>query len=169
VNGEVSADGHNWTMGAYATDYLEKNWPTFYGGRGGEYPGEGSIKIANNKNGFLWDYCKRNGVTYRTYAEFMGDKEPNIPVLKNHFCPQYTPWDLSVRDTVRFRQWKHDFDSLLAVDDLPQLNTLRLEMIIPRDSASTDQLHLHMLLIMIWRLVCLWIISVTAGCGKTVW
>jgi len=24
VNGEVSADGHNWTMGAYATDYLEK-------------------------------------------------------------------------------------------------------------------------------------------------
>jgi YVTN family beta-propeller protein len=125
VNGEVSADGHNWTMGAYATDYLEKNWPTSYGGRGGEYPGEGSIKIANNKNGFLWDYCKRNGVTYRTYAEFMGEKEPNIPVLKGHFCSRYTPWDLSVRDTVRFHQWKHDFDSLLAVDALPQLNTLR--------------------------------------------
>jgi hypothetical protein len=125
VNGEVSADGHNWTMGAYATDYLEKNWPTNYGGRGGEYPGEGSIKIANNKNGFLWDNCKRNGVTYRTYAEFMGDKEPNIPVLKDHFCPRYTPWDLSVRDTVRFRQWKHDFDSLLAADALPQLTTLR--------------------------------------------
>ena len=125
VNGEVSADGHNWTMGAYATDYLEKNWPTSYGGRGGEYPGEGSIEIANNKNGFLWDYCKRNGVTYRTYAEFMGDKKPNIPVLKGHFCSRYTPWDLSVRDTVRFRQWKHDFDSLLAADALPQLNTLR--------------------------------------------
>ena len=38
VNGEVSADGHNWTMGGYATDYLEKNWPTSYGGRGGTYP-----------------------------------------------------------------------------------------------------------------------------------
>jgi 40-residue YVTN family beta-propeller repeat len=125
VNGEVSADGHNWTMGAYATDYLEKNWPTSYGGRGGEYPGEGSKEIANNKNGFLWDYCKRKGVTYRTYAEFMGDKEPNIPVLQGHFCSRYTPWDLSVRDTVRFRQWKHDFDSLLAADALPQLNTLR--------------------------------------------
>jgi YVTN family beta-propeller protein len=125
VNGEVSADGHNWTMGAYATDYLEKNWPTSYGGRGGAYPGEGSIVIANNKDGFLWDNCKRNGVSYRTYAEFMGDKEPNIPVLKDHFCPRYTPWNLSVRDTVRFRQWKHDFDSLLAADALPQLNTLR--------------------------------------------
>ncbi|HKK42243.1 MAG TPA: hypothetical protein VJ963_07530, partial [Bacteroidales bacterium] len=27
--------------------------------------------------------------------------------------------------TTRFRQWKHDFDSLLAADALPQLNTLR--------------------------------------------
>ena len=49
VNGEVSADGHNWTMGGYATDYLEKNWPTSYGGRGGSYPGEGAKEIANNK------------------------------------------------------------------------------------------------------------------------
>ena len=42
VNGEVSADGHNWTMGAYATDFLEKTWPTSYGERGGTYPGEGT-------------------------------------------------------------------------------------------------------------------------------
>ncbi|NCW88362.1 MAG: YncE family protein, partial [Chitinophagia bacterium] len=32
VNSEVSADGHNWTMGGYATDYLEKTWPSSYGG-----------------------------------------------------------------------------------------------------------------------------------------
>ncbi|MBS1564747.1 MAG: YncE family protein, partial [Bacteroidetes bacterium] len=42
VDGEVSADGHNWSMGAYATDFLEKNWPTSYGGRGGTYPAEGN-------------------------------------------------------------------------------------------------------------------------------
>ncbi len=35
VDAEVSADGHNWSMGAYATDYLEKTWPTGYGDRGG--------------------------------------------------------------------------------------------------------------------------------------
>jgi hypothetical protein len=125
VNGEVSADGHNWTMGAYATDFLEKTWPTSYGGRGGSYPGEGSREIANNKNGFIWDNCKRSGVSYRTYAEFMGDKKPNIPSLKDHFCPTYTSWDLSVRDTTRFRQWKNDFDSLMAVNAVPQLTTLR--------------------------------------------
>jgi YVTN family beta-propeller protein len=125
VNGEVSADGHNWTMGAYATDYLEKNWPTSYGGRGGEYPGEGNILIANNKDGFIWDDCQRNGVSYRSYAEFIDDHKPNIPVLKNHFCNSFTSWDLSVRDTVRFRQWKNDFDSLLKADALPRFNSLR--------------------------------------------
>jgi YVTN family beta-propeller protein len=125
VNGEVSADGHNWTMGAYATDFLEKTWPTSYGGRGGSYPGEGSRIIANNKNGFIWDYCMRSGVSYRTYAEFMGDKKPNIPALKGHFCPGYSSWDMSVRDTTRFSQWKHDFDSLMAINAVPQLTTLR--------------------------------------------
>jgi hypothetical protein len=28
VDAEVSADGHNWSLGAYATDFLEKTWPT---------------------------------------------------------------------------------------------------------------------------------------------
>jgi len=125
VDGEVSADGHSWTMGAYATDYLEKNWPTSYGDRGGAYPGEGGREIANNKNGFLWDNCQRNGVSFRTYGEFMGDKGPNIPVLKDHFCKYFTLWDQSVRDTVRFNQWRRDFDSLLTAGALPQLNTIR--------------------------------------------
>lgn len=126
VDGEVSADGHNWTMGAYASDYLEKNWPTSYGSRGGFYPGEGDRETANNKNGFLWDYCKRFGVSYRSYAEFIsGDNTPNLPVLEHHFCPTYAHWDLSIRDTVRFYQWKHDFDSLLVVGKVPQLNTMR--------------------------------------------
>lgn len=126
VDGEVSADGHNWTMGAYATDYLEKNWPTSYGGRGGSYPGEGSREIANNKNGFLWDFCKRYGVSYRSYGEFIGDNnKPNIPVLKDHFCENYIGWDMSIRDTVRFRWWKQDFETLLAKGKVPQFNSIR--------------------------------------------
>jgi len=125
VDGEVSADGHNWSMGAYASDYLEKTWVTSYGGRGGEYGGEGGREIANNKNGFLWNQAERAGVTFRTYGEFADNYMPNIPVLKDHFCRYYTSWDESVRDTTRFGQWKKDFDSLLAINKLPQLNTLR--------------------------------------------
>jgi hypothetical protein len=124
VNGEVSADGHSWTMGAYATDYLEKNWPTDYGERGGSYAGEGAREIANNKL-FFWDQCKRQGVTYRTYGEFVDDNGPTIPVLKDHYCKYFTPWVQSVRDTVRFRQWKRDFDSLISVNAVPQFNSIR--------------------------------------------
>ncbi len=126
VDGEVSADGHNWSMGAYANDYLEKTWVTSYGGRGGDYDAEGNRAIANNKNGFIWDHCKRAGISYRTYGEFADDYKPNIDVLKNHFCPYYTSWDQSVRDTTRVAQWKRDFDSLLSMNALPKLNTLRI-------------------------------------------
>jgi YVTN family beta-propeller protein len=125
VDAEVSADGHNWSMGAYATDYLEKTWPTSYGGRGGNYDSEGNRGIANNKNGFIWDDCRRAGISYRSYGEFADNYKPNIPVLKGHYCPYYTGWDLGVRDTVRFGQWKKDFDSLVTADALPRLNTVR--------------------------------------------
>jgi hypothetical protein len=126
VDGEVSADGHNWSLGANANDYLEKNWVTSYGGRGGTYDAEGTREIANNKMGFIWDFCKRAGISYRTYGEFADDYKANIPVLENHFCPYFTSWDESVRDTTRFYQWKREFDSLLAKNAVPRLNTLRL-------------------------------------------
>jgi YVTN family beta-propeller protein len=125
VDGEVSADGHNWTMGAYATDFLEKTWPTSYGGRGGTYSAEGNRAIANNKKGFFWDHCKKAGVSFRTYGEFADNYKPNIPVLKGHYCTFYTGWDLATRDTTRFYQWKKDFDSLLANNQLPRFNSVR--------------------------------------------
>lgn len=46
VDAEVSADGHNWSTAAYGTDFVEKTWPTSYGGRGGNYDFEGTRKVA---------------------------------------------------------------------------------------------------------------------------
>lgn len=125
ADGEVSADGHNWSTSAHATDYLEKNWVTSYGGRGGTYGGEGQREIANPKKGFIWDYAKRAGVSYRTYGEFADDGKANIPALENHLCPYYPSYNLSVRDTIRYNAWQREFDSLIAVNEVPQLNTLR--------------------------------------------
>jgi YVTN family beta-propeller protein len=125
VNAEVSADGHNWSMGGYANDYLEKTWPTSYGGRGGTYGGEGERDIANNKNGFIWNNCHRYGISYRTYGEFADGEKPSIPILKDHFCPQFPGFDMSIRDTFRFNLWKKDFDSLLSIGQLPRFNTVR--------------------------------------------
>ena len=125
VDGEVSADGHNWSLAANANDYLEKTWPTDYGGRGGNYDAEGNRDIASPDRGFIWDYCKRAGISYRTYGEFADDYKANIPVLKDHFCPYYTSWDEKVKDTTRFYQWKREFDSLLAANAVPKFNSLR--------------------------------------------
>ena len=126
VDGEVSADGHNWSLAAHGNDYLEKTWPTNYSGRGGTYDAEGARDIASPDRGFIWDYCKRAGISYRTYGEFADDFKANIPVLKDHFCTYFSSWDQQVRDTTRANQWKRDFDSLVNANALPRLNTLRL-------------------------------------------
>ncbi|MEJ0032876.1 MAG: alkaline phosphatase family protein [Bacteroidota bacterium] len=125
VNAEVSADGHNWSMGAYANDYLEKTWPTSYGGRGGTYGGEGEREIANNKDGFIWNNCAKYGVTYRSYGEFTDHDKAAIPILENHLCVSYAGYDLSIRDTTRFYTWKKDFNELLKKNAVPAFNTVR--------------------------------------------
>ncbi len=78
------------------------------------------------RDGFIWDHCKRAGISYRTYGEFADDQKANIPALEGHFCPYFTSWDTSVKDTTRVSQWKREFDSLVVAGALPQLNTLRL-------------------------------------------
>ena len=126
VDAEVSADGHNWSMAAYATDYVEKTWPTSYGGRGGTYDYEGSRKIAYPRDGFIWDYCKRAGVSFRSYGEFAGDGKATLATLNGHIAPKYQAYNLDVKDIDRIAVFKTDFDSLLAMNAVPQFNTLRL-------------------------------------------
>jgi len=122
VDAEVSADGHNWSMAAYANDFIEKTWPTEYGGRGGDYPYVGNRKIALPKSGFIWDDCLRHGVTFRNYGEFCDDGKPAEKALADHTCKSYKGWDLSYHDVDREKVWEKDFDSLVAINAVPQLN-----------------------------------------------
>ncbi len=126
VDAEVSADGHNWSTAAYANDYVEKNWVTSYGGRGGSYDYEGSRKIAYPKNGFIWDFCKRANVSFRTYGEFVWDGKPSYAGTENNYCKTFHSYDLGFKDVDREAQWEHDFDSLLAINQVPQFNSIRL-------------------------------------------
>ena len=126
VDAEVSADGHNWSMGAYATDFLEKTWPTSYGKRGGAYGAEGAMHIANPRDGFIWDFCQRAGVTYRTYGEFADHDRARLKSLKGHACPHSPTFNLDITDQVRYNAWAHDFDSLLSINQVPQFNTVRI-------------------------------------------
>jgi YVTN family beta-propeller protein len=126
VDAEVSADGHNWSMAAYATDFIEKTWPTSYGGRGGDYDSEGTRRAGDPRDGYIWDYCKRAGISYRTYGEFVDDGKPNIKALEGHYCQQAPGFDLDITDKYREKVWAHDFDSLLVKNAVPRFNTIRI-------------------------------------------
>lgn len=127
VNAEVSADGHSWSMGAYANDYLEKTWPTNYGGRGGSYDYEGQNPTAVPKMGFIWDHCLRNKVSFRNYGEMGYGFNPAIPPsLRPYTCRKYPAWDLNTKDSLRYERWKMDFDSLLRKNAVPMLSIIGL-------------------------------------------
>lgn len=126
VDAEVSADGHNWSMAAYATDVVEKTWPTSYGARGGTTNYEGGRPVTYPKNGFIWDYCQRAGVSYRSYGEFGDYGKANIKSLQGHMCPNSPGFNMDITDQVRVEAWMHDFDSLLVAGAVPQFNTLRI-------------------------------------------
>jgi YVTN family beta-propeller protein len=73
--GILSADGHNWSTSAVATDYLEKS----FAGVPRSYPdgmGPGEIDaLAYSPAGFIWDSAAARGRTIRNYGEFM---MPNV-------------------------------------------------------------------------------------------
>ncbi|MFO0927508.1 MAG: beta-propeller fold lactonase family protein [Gemmataceae bacterium] len=114
VEGEVSADGHEWSMGAYATDWVEKVWPLSYRGsptkRLGFYPSEGAFdSIARPAGGYLWDRAKEAGVSYRNYGEWIEngkkkadgtfeDSRAKVKALEGHFDPQFRGYDLDYPD-----------------------------------------------------------------------
>ena len=46
-------------------------------------------KLPTIKMDFFGIIASEHGVSYRSYAEFVDNKKPNIPALKDHFCPTY--------------------------------------------------------------------------------
>jgi YVTN family beta-propeller protein len=69
-SGILSADGHNWTDTAIATDYVERNfagWPRSYPSGGGENDKDA---LAYSPAGFIWDDALAHGKTFRDYGEF---------------------------------------------------------------------------------------------------
>ncbi len=65
-NGEVSVDGHSWCDAAIATDYNQRSWMLSYSGHG-KLPGNDEMETPTA--GYLWDLCKRHGVSFKNYGE----------------------------------------------------------------------------------------------------
>jgi DNA-binding beta-propeller fold protein YncE len=135
VESEVSADGHEWTMAAYATDFVEKTWPlTYRGGRGKlTYPAEGKIKIAEPTSGYFWDKCREKNVSYYSFGEFV-DNGPTkdapsttkMEALQGHFDPKYRSYDLDYPDVLRAKRFIEKWKEFEASNTLPQFMVVRL-------------------------------------------
>ncbi|MCB9884307.1 MAG: bifunctional YncE family protein/alkaline phosphatase family protein [Planctomycetes bacterium] len=72
--GILSADGHQWSTAAFASDYLEKSfagWPRSYPDGMGE---DEDDALSYSPAGFLWDHAIARGVSLRNYGEFCGPK-----------------------------------------------------------------------------------------------
>ncbi|MBI3875527.1 MAG: bifunctional YncE family protein/alkaline phosphatase family protein [Verrucomicrobia bacterium] len=65
-NGEVSVDGHSWCDAAIATDFNQRSWILSYS-KHGKLPG--NEEMENPANGYLWDLCRRHGVSFMNYGE----------------------------------------------------------------------------------------------------
>ncbi len=136
VNAEVSADGHEWSTGAIATDFVEKTWPTSYSGRGLPYPSEGNFRIAFPTSGYIWEAAARRGVSYRSYGEFIDLEKDSVfsrhPALEGHYDPLFRPWDLDYPDTLRAAEFIRELHEFEKSGDFPRFTIMRL----PNDHTS---------------------------------
>lgn len=143
VESEVSADGHEWTTAAYATDYVEKLWPLNYRGSPQKkigYPAEGAnIQIAPSAGGYIWDRCKEAGVSYRSYGEFVDNgATPNDPCttkfknLEGHFDPMFRSYDLEYPDQKRADRFISELNRFEKEGEMPRFQIVRL----PNDHTS---------------------------------
>ena len=136
ADAEVSASGHEWSMGAYCTDFVEKTWPLNYGhNRNGKfpYPAEGNFPIAAPSTGYLWDRARAAGLSYISYGEYVSfDPRANPPSkakvkgLQGHIDPMYRGFDLSYSDLKRADRFISEFKRLEAADQMPRLQIVRL-------------------------------------------
>ena len=153
TNAEVSADGHNWSTAAYASDYVEKTVESNYSkpSRGRSYDYEGTNRgkvpdddVAEPGSGYLWNLAERRRITFRNYGEFVvssrampPDELPpgyrgNKPFLRTHTNPLYPGFNLNIRDQHRADIWIAELEAFAKSGAMPALEIVRL----PNDHTS---------------------------------
>jgi YVTN family beta-propeller protein len=138
VDAEVSYDGHAFSTGAYATDVVEKFWPTNYAHRGAAYLSEGGGEMRNAygnlaapQNGYIWDACVRAQKAVRSYGEFVYPNAEHqnvaqVPGLEGRIDVEYPSFNLDIPDQKRADEWLKDFSALEGRDQVPALSIIRL-------------------------------------------
>ncbi|RAK61784.1 hypothetical protein DJ021_11295 [Phenylobacterium hankyongense] len=130
-DGEVSMDGHYWSTAAYATDFIEKIWPSVYAGRSST---NADVDAATPASGFLWDAARRKGLTFRSYNElrqfFAGRHISRYEAIQGPAGEDsdWIPADAKVLDVFlgELRQYEANYDSPDPEKRLPNLIVMSL-------------------------------------------
>lgn len=120
---EVSADGWNWSTSGMANEYVSRNSMYSYSGRGRDYDFEGQNNgtvvdmkglpdVARAPGGYIWDLCKKHGVSYRNYGFFVSGTDalgtsiesapktyPTKKALDGHTNVNFRQYDLAYADS----------------------------------------------------------------------
>lgn len=136
ADAEISADGHEWTMGAYASDFVQKLWRFQYAHNQSKkyiYPAEGIFPMATPAGGYLWDRAADAGVTYRSYGEFVANGKtpmdlsiPRVKALRGHLDEMYRGFDLDYLDAKRADRFLHELKRFEDEEEMPRLQVVRL-------------------------------------------
>ena len=133
VDAEVSADGHEWSMGAYASDFVEKTWPFNYG-----HPDRQKKFLIRRKAGFRLPRLTRadisgtararRGCSYRSYGEFVFNGKTaddpgftRIEALKGHFDPKFRSFDTDYSDLKRAGRFIEELKQFEVAGEMPRL------------------------------------------------
>ena len=132
VDGEVSADGHEWSTRAFANDFNEKTWPQVYSDRR-DWDLTSGEDLANRAESYLWDAAKRKGLWVVNFGEMTTDEadtiRTNIGGLKGITADRYPGFVMSIPDTVRANLFADSVASWDRQGRFPDLVILYL----PRD------------------------------------
>ncbi len=148
VNAEVSADGHTWSTGAYAPDYIEKTVESNYSGRGRSYDYEGTNKdvvprdgddVASPSAGYIWDLVAAKNLTLRDYGEFVvengrtaeegnwhGPAQGDKPALAKNTNPDFPAFDLTIPDQKRADIWIAELQRYVTQGSMPAFEVMHL-------------------------------------------
>jgi len=138
VNGEVSADGHEWTDRAFAGDYNQKTWPQIYSDRR-EWDLTSGEDLVNPHGSYIWDAALRTGLWVVNFGEKTESDEhdstaaeparTNIASLRDITATNYPGFVLTIFDTTRARLFADSVGSWDAQGRFPDL----VLMWLPRD------------------------------------
>jgi YVTN family beta-propeller protein len=138
VNSDVSADGHNWSTAAIASDYVQRLWPNSYAKRRNLYDYEGQEPAARPPAGYLWTNAAQAGVSMRNFGYFVNNKplaevtgdvhvtSVRDPILAKVTNPRYRAFDLEYPDVERAKAFLAELAEYEKAGQMPRLILMRL-------------------------------------------